>query len=646
MTRAILIDRVLGETIPSLATDADVQALEAVPFRERIEPASTYEALRLGAAHDPTLPAIQFLPNADPDEAALIVSHGDFIKRVTQAANLFTSLGVGPSDVVSLMVPLLPQSLYALFGAEAAGIANPVNPLLEPHQIAGILQAANTKVLVALGPTPGVDIWEKVLRLRNQVPTLKAIVQIGGAPSRSDGDITIVNFDAVIDDFPGDHLTSGRTIGRDDIAAYFHTGGTTGTPKLVRHTHENQVSQAWACNLMLRQGAGHRALFGLPLYHVGGALTQALTSLTQAGSLIILSPAGWRNPSAIRNAWRLVERFKPYIFGSVPTVLGAVAAVPSEGVDTSSFKGIFGGGSAIPVAVGAALAERFAVPVLEVYGMTEVSSVHTMSYGDRPVRLGSTGHPLPYSRLKIVKLDGQGRYIGDCKTNEVGVIALSGPGAFAGYLNEAHNKGAFIEPGWVNSGDLGRLDEEGYLWITGRAKDLIIRGAHNIDPLPIEEILYEHPDVLVSAVIGQPDAYAGEVPLAYVQLKPGAKASAAELLDYMRQRTPERAAVPVAVRLVDTIPLTGVGKVFKPQLRWDATQHCFEQVLAPLAEGDVKISVNVGQDERYGTLARVRIDSASGKPLPAELREDIERRARDLLSPFTIRSEIVEVAHA
>ena len=148
---------------------------------------------------------------------------------------------------------------------------------------------------------------------------------------------------------------------------------------------------------------------------------------------------------------------------------------------------------------------------------------------------------------------------------------------FSGYVNDEHNVGAFVEPGWVNSGDLGRLDEEGYLWITGRAKDLIIRGGHNIDPAGVEETLYEHDAVGVAALVGQPDGYAGELPLAYVQLKPGASAEPQELLAHIREKTPERAAVPVDVVLVDEMPLTGVGKVFKPKLRWDAAKGVWRQ---------------------------------------------------------------------
>ena len=653
--RAILIDRQMGATRPSLTTAADVAAVEAVPLHERLEAASTYEVIQIGARRDPAAPAIQFLPTCDPAEDAIVITYAQFLARVTQAANLFTSLGVAPNDVVSVLLPLLAQNFYALFGAEAAGIANPVNPLLEAHQLVEIFNAAQTKVAVVHGPNAGSDIWDKVQRIRAQVPTLKAIVVVGGDPlpataldsadATARGGQQVLSFDAEIAKFAGDHLTSNRQIQRDDIAAYFHTGGTTGTPKLVRHTHENQVYQAWVCNVMLNAGPGRPMLFGLPLYHVGGALTQGLATLAAGGSLVVLSAAGWRNPAAVKNVWKLLARFQCPVFGGVPTVLAAAAAVPWEGLDLSFLKAFSGGGSAIPVAVGEKYHSHFGLPVLEVYGMTETASVHTISYLDRPLRLGTVGHAVPYSRVRVVRIDADGQLAGDCKVNEIGVVAMAGPGVFGGYLNDIHNQHAFVEPGWVNSGDLGRLDDEGYLWITGRAKDLIIRGGHNIDPMPIEEAFYQHPAVALAAVIGQPDAYAGELPLAYVQLKPGASATAAELHEWVRARTPERAAIPVAVHVIDAIPLTGVGKVFKPQLRWDAARAVFSQLLAPLASDGVAIKVSVGADGTHGTLARISITPPSAPPDPAwaphaPARAVLQARVQECMNPFTIRHQI------
>ena len=647
MSRTHPLDLAIGEHWPDLSTPQALQAFESIPFEARIAARSTYEALRIGASFDPGAPAIRFLPNADPDEAPIDFSHAQFFARVTQAANAFHALGVGPEDVVSFLLPLLPQAFYTLYGAEAAGISNPVNPLLEPYQLVEILRAAGTRVLVALGPMPGSDIWEKVLRIRDEVPDLAAIVVVGGAgvatadpvaagaapPPRTGGAVPILDFDALLGAQRSDALASGRTIAPGDTAAYFHTGGTTGTPKLVRHTHANQVYQAWVVTLMLREQPGDALLFGLPLFHVGGALTQGLATLSSGGHLVVLSPAGWRSPAAQRNVWRLAGRYRPRSFTSVPTVMAAALHAPADGVDLSSIERASGGGSAIPVAVGRGYTERFGWPVLEVYGMTETSSVHTISYADRPIRLGSVGHPVPYSRVRVVKAGADGRLGVDCATDEIGVVAMAGPGVFSGYRSDKHNADAFVEPGWVNSGDLGRLDADGYLWITGRAKDLVIRGGHNIDPQPIEEILFGHPAVALAAMVGQPDAYAGELPVAYVQLKPGASVDPAVLTDYVRERSPERAAVPVAIHVVDPMPLTGVGKVFKPALRWDAARRVAGRLLADL--GAEAWSIEVGAHPVHGNLITVTIPGVA----PAD-REALAQRVQERLGPLTTRHEI------
>ena len=425
MAGAHLLDRIIGSRYPSFVTDTEINDFEEVPYADRVAAATTYDAIRLGAAHNPDAPAIQYLPNADPRDTPVVISHRDFVARVTQAANAFHTLGVSSGDVISHLLPLLPEAFISLFGAAAAGISNPVNPLLEPHQIAEILEAARTKVLVSLGPMPGTDIWQKVEQVRGRMKHLKAIVQVHGPGDPGKG---VFSFSDLLQAQPSDRLVSGRRISSDDIAAYFHTGGTTGTPKLVRHTHTNQVYQAWAINLVLKATPGANLLFGMPLFHVGGSLTQALTMLSNGGCLVVLSPAGWRNPASVKNIWSLVERFKPETLSSVPTVLAAAANVPPGNADISSLRYAAGGGSAIPVAVGKAIQDKFGLPVLEVYGMTETSSVHTMAYPDRLVRLGSVGRPVPYARVRVVKLHDDGRLERDCAVDEIGVVIMAGPG--------------------------------------------------------------------------------------------------------------------------------------------------------------------------------------------------------------------------
>ncbi len=627
-----LLDRIIGSEYPRLATDTEVRAFEEVPYADRIAAESTYDAIRQGAAHNPDAPAIQYLPNADPADQPIVIRHRDFFARVTQAANMFHTLGVGSGDVVSLLLPLLPEAFIALFGAEAAGIANPVNPLLEPYQIGEILEAARTSVLVALGPMPGTDIWQRVEQVRGRLKHLKAIVQVNGPGDPANG---VYSYSELIEAQQSDKLVSGRKISGDQIAAYFHTGGTTGTPKLVRHTHANEVYQAWVINLQLKSRPGGNLLFGMPLFHVGGSLTQALSTLAGGGCLVVLSPAGWRNPACIRNIWSLVERFKPETLSSVPTVLAAAFALPRGNADISSLRYAAGGGSAIPVAICKAIEDKFGLKVIEVYGMTETSSVHTMAYPDRPIRLGSVGLPVPYARVRVVKL-ADGQLERDCAVDEIGVVIMAGPGVFSGYLNEVHNKGAFIDGNWVNSGDLGRIDKDGFLWITGRAKDVVIRGGHNIDPAPIEDILFQHPAVGLAAVVGQPDAYAGELPVGYVQLKPGATVALGELEAWVRERTPERAAVPVQIFCIDPMPLTGVGKVFKPQLRWDAATRALTKILMPLAEKGIDCSIQVGPHGSHGSMATVTIAH-----IPVQKRDAIAEEVHTMLAPFVLRHEII-----
>jgi len=626
------LDRIIGDAWPILATDDALRAFESVPFEERIAARSTYEALRCGAAREPKAPAILFLPNASPEDDPVRLSHEGFFARVTQVANALHSLGVQPRDVVSLLLPLMPQAFYALYGTQAAGIANPVNSFLEAGQIAHILRAARTKVLITLGPAEGFNTWEKVKRFRDDLSDLKAILVVGSSGLQPEGTL---DFDALVAEQPADRLVSGRVIESADVASYYHTGGTTGLPQLVPLTHGNQVYQAWGMALMFRTRPASTLLMVLPLFHVGGALTHGLQQLCASGTLVVLSAAGWRNKNAMPNIWKLVERYRPEVLAGVPTVLGAVLNVPMEGADVSSIRTVSGGGSTIPVPVADAFQHRFGLPVLETYGMTEASSCHTISYPERPVYLGSVGHALPYSRVRVVEVDDKGKWLRECPTGKIGVVTMAGPGVFSGYVTGAPDA-PFVEPGWVNSGDLGRIDAHGYLWITGRAKDLIIRGGHNIDPLGIEEVLYEHAAVAVAALVGEPDAYAGELPVAYVELKPGMDAQPAELLKWAAARTPERAAVPTQLYLIDNIPLTAVGKVFKPALRTDAAERAVRRLLAFLRDEGCTAEIRVGAHEKLGTLITVRLRGA-----PVAGADEVMRKVKAKLDPLPLRNEIV-----
>ena len=212
---------------------------------------------------------------------------------------------------------------------------------------------------------------------------------------------------------------------------------------------------------------------------------------------------------------------------------------------------------------------------LQSYGLTENTSHATLDPRDGEIRRGCSGIRVPYVQVRIVSMNEQGEILRDCAVNEVGMVLLRGPGIAGGYLNTQHNEGVFLPDGYLVTGDLGSLDEEGYIRISGRKKDLIIRGGHNIEPRLIEDALMQSPAVALAAAVGKPDAHAGELPVAYVQLQPGAQITEQALLEFAAAHIPERPAVPKDIVLLERIPLTAVGKPQKHLLQIDAAERVF-----------------------------------------------------------------------
>ena len=236
--------------------------------------------------------------------------------------------------------------------------------------------------------------------------------------------------------------------------------------------------------------------------------------------------------------------------------------------------------------------------------MTEATCVVSVNppHGER--KIGSVGYPFPYTDVKILHCDEAGNITKECGTDEIGEICVMNPGVFPGYTEAKRNEGLFAQPGrYLRTGDLGRIDADGYLWITGRAKDLIIRGGHNIDPAIIEEALAGHPHVAFVGAIGQPDAHSGEVPAAYVELIEGGTATGEELTAYAAERIAERAALPKHVEVLDELPKTAVGKVFKPDLRKRAITRIYT---AALAEAGIEARIDVAEDKTRGLVATVK----------------------------------------
>jgi fatty-acyl-CoA synthase len=615
-----------------IRTIDDIRREESIPLEERVPTKSTYELITKGAQEDLEAVALYFIMSGDMWETPLEVTYREFLGRITQSANLFHDLGVGARDVVTYILPNLPQTHFTLWGAETAGIANPINPLLEPAQIRDIMNSAGTKVLVAFGEYPGVEIWPKVEAIRREVPTLKAIVRVMGGSDEAEG---IYGYDEVIDSYNADKLDFSRQIEPDDVCSMYHTGGTTGTPKLAMRTHMNEMFSAFMCSMGLDMTKTTTMMCGLPLFHANAPLLTGLAPFSVGASVVLLSPMGYRDPGIIQNFFKIAERYEVESFMTVPTVLSMLLDVPVEGVNLSRLRYAMCGAAPLSVQVFREFEKRTGLKLLEGYGLTEATVASSNNPRDGKRKVGSIGLRWPYQEMKTVILDENGEYVRDCETNEIGVIVMRGPNVFKGYAEEIHNRGAWVQDDWLNTGDMGRMDEDEYFWLTGRKKELIIRGGHNIDPAVIEEVLYKIDDVALAAAVGRPDKHAGEVPVAYVMPKPGAKLEAAEIEAFCREHITERAAIPKQVSIVDPMPMTAVGKIFKPALRYDAIKKVFHADLEELSDMAESVDVEVKEDKVHGTIAAITVKPAAGVD-----GQTIRDRIGAILGHYTVYYEV------
>jgi fatty-acyl-CoA synthase len=624
-----------------IASIADVLALEA-EFDGQL-PNSTYEMIGAAARAHPDAPALSFFARVDDHARPEVWTYAALFARITATANFLHELGIGGGDVVAFVLPNLPQTHLAIWGGQAAGIAFAINPLLEPAAMAELLDAGQAKVLITLAPMPGLDLWTKLQPLLDGVGSLEHVLLIdpsGAAREASgleDGTVaaryTLHDFAQGLQRQPVDRLVSGRVFHPDAYSSYFCTGGTTGTPKIAMRTHGNEVANAWSVGQILGDSiAPGKTLFcGLPLFHVNGVLVTGLLPFSRGAHVIIGTPQGFRGEGVIARFWELVEHHRINFFSGVPTVYAALMQQPTGGRDLSSLEYGLCGAAPLPVELMRLFQDQTGLMILEGYGLTEGTCVSTCNPPRGERRSGSIGLRVPLQAMKAVVLDEAGSYLRDCQVGEVGVLVISGPNVFAGYRNAEKDQGLWMNlydgRRWMNTGDLGRQDAEGYFYLTGRKKELIIRGGHNIDPASIEEPLHRHPGVQLAAAVGRPDLRAGELPVAYVQLRPGASATEEELMAFARCHIAERAALPKAIRLVSAMPLTSVGKIFKPALRQreieDALSTALREAGAPAR------AIKVVNHPRFGIQVEVTV-----------AREATAECARAVLGQFPFRFEV------
>ena len=596
-------------TEPLLEDIGSVREFENTPLLEQFPFTDSYHLIMHSAASFGEDTALEFLLQGKADEATATVSFAELGRNVTRTANLLNQLGIEVDDAVSIILPISLQTHYAIWGAQAAGIANPINPMLEPEHIAEIIAAANAKVVICLGASPHSDIWEKVtyaVDSLSHVTTLVA-VHIDHFTSKQDTQfdhpsIEVLDFNEAISTQNSDSLDSQRTFLAEHKAAYFHTGGTTGRPKLAQLSHGNMAFIGQLMQVYTSHMERHTILCGLPLFHIYGVIIQGISAFSVGNRIILMTPSGFRNEAAMHNFWKHIERFQVRGFSTVPTVLMALSHMPVGDSDISCLNNINSGAAPLSHPFELSFEKKFDVAVGNGYGMTETTALISRAPQQQPP--GSVGMRIPYSQIRIVELEDN-KIIADCDLGDSGVILVKGPQVFIGYRSEQDNQRAWLEDGWFNTGDIGYMDDDGFLYLSGRAKDLIIRSGHNIDPELIEVPLSQHPDVSTVIAIGYPDLFAGELPMAFVVLAPGKTSSQQALLDYCSVHISERAAVPKRIEFLDAVPLTAVGKIFKPKLR---QMMCEQVIQAQLKQHQINGLVTSVLEKKRGLVVTIKLE--------------------------------------
>jgi len=365
----------------------------------------------------------------------------------------------------------------------------------------------------------------------------------------------------------------------------------------------------------------------LPLFHVFAAVVLMNASLMSGAHLVLPTPAGYRGEGVFDNFWKLVERWKISFIITVPTAVAALMQRPVN-ADVSSVRSAISGSAPLSRELYRRFSEATNVDIMEGYGLTEATCLVSCNPVSGEKKIGSVGLPFPYTDVKIL-LDTVGGVV-EQKAGEVGEICVSNPGVSPGntYTESRRNEQLFHFGKYLRTGDLGRIDEDGYLWITGRAKDVIIRGGHNIDPAVIEDALASHEAVATAGAIGQPDSYAGELPCVYVELVAGANVTEDELLSYVADRISEKAAIPKHLEIMRELPKTAVGKVFKPDLRRLAIERVLKDAMTK--SGFSSTVDEIVEDRTRGLVAKIRLG-------PGDDRETLAK----FLESFTVVTDLV-----
>jgi len=457
------------------------------------------------------------------------LDNATFAAEVRRMSCGLVEMGIGRGDVVAVVLPNSVELVTIMFAAWRLGAAlTPVNPAL-------------TK------PEAHYQVSDSGARLA--VADDSSLSKVEGGVTSVCGVDKLLRRDGAAD------VTPPRTE-PDELALMIYTGGTTGRPKGVMLDHANLVATAAMIVDWFEMTAADRCLLVLPLFHVNGIMVSVVSPLAAGGSTVI---APRFDPKTF---WDLVEQARPTFFSAVPTIYVMLTGLPAEvRPDTASLRCAVCGAAPMPAAAIHEFEDRYGVPILEGYGQSEGTVVTTANPLTGLRKPGTVGLPLPGQEVRVVGGDDK-----PLPSGQVGEVTVRGPNVMRGYLGKPEETAMTLRGGWLHSGDLGRFDEDGYLVLVDRLKDMIIRGGENIYPKEIEDALCSHPSVLEASVVGRPDPLFGEEPVAFVVLRPGLAAEPDELIEHCKNVL-AKFKVPRAVFVEANLPRTPIGKVAKPVLR-------------------------------------------------------------------------------
>jgi long-chain acyl-CoA synthetase len=540
----------------------------------------------------PQTPLFSLLDNSAaeyPDRAAIIfgavahklpgqplldatMSYRALRDAVNRFANALTQMGVKKGDRVAIYLPNSPQFAIAYYGALKAGaVIAPVNPIYTPRELEFILQDSGAETIVALSQFyPKLQEVRAKTKLKNVIVTnikeyfpsfLKTLFTL--AMEKKEGHrVELVAGDVWFQEILKNQSTVPPKVevSGDDDAVLLYTGGTTGLPKAAQLTHRNLIANAVQLRAWIpwAKEANEGFLTALPMFHSYAMTTCLNEAMLLAGTLILIP-----NPRDLEHVLKAIDRHKPSFFPGVPTLYTAINNNPNVSkYDLKSIKACISGAAGLPVEVAKRFGEITGGRLVEGYGLSEASPVVTANpvYGEN--RIGTIGVPVPDTDVKLFDIETGDKEV---PVGQPGELCVKGPQVMKGYWNKPEETAKTIRDGWLHTGDVAVMEEDGYFRIVDRLKEMIISGGYNIYPREIEEVLYQHPAVLEAAAIGVADSYRGESAKAFVVLKPGQTATADELIAYCKQNlAPYK--VPRAIEFRDALPKTMIGKILRREL--------------------------------------------------------------------------------